>query len=500
MKRVLAILVVAVLFFGALGVWYNRNQSSVVQADIERQTATVQRGDIVSSISATGNLEAEDEIELSFEMTGIVEEVFVKRGDEVNAGDPLAKLNTTSLELAVAKAEVSLDDAKTELAQTQNDIDADDLASARAALASAQAKYDALLAGSTEDEITVAAADLRKAEVTLQDAQGAYDRVAYKGGVGASSEAIALQEATIDYATALANYNIAVAGATNEDLKSAEADIASAEATLNNLLQGASDEEIALAENAVRTAQLSLDSAIRDLEEATLYAPMDSTVTAVNIQKGERTTESSGDGNVAIVLTILDPLHIDVEVDEIDVPLIDIGQAAVVSVDALPNESLSGAVSEIAPVPVSVGDGIVSYEVSVTLNEQHAKARPGMTANVSIETERRTGVLLIPSTYVQIDDVTSQTYVEKRGPDGTAIRAEVTLGERSGQNVEVVSGLTDGDVVFAPEGTAAVSTQATTNGTQVRMGVPGMGGMMGGGPPPGGGGPPPGGGGGGGPR
>ena len=121
MKRVLAVFVVAVLFFGALGVWFTRNQSSAVQAETERQTIPVSRGDIVSSVSATGNLEAEEEIELSFEMTGIVEEVFVKRGQEVQAGDPLAKLNTASLELAIAQAEVSLEEAKTELAQVQDE-------------------------------------------------------------------------------------------------------------------------------------------------------------------------------------------------------------------------------------------------------------------------------------------------------------------------------------------------------------------------------------------
>ena len=481
MKRIVAILLVAILFFGAMGVWYNRNMSSAVQADTQRQAVPVEVGKIVSSVSATGNLEAEDEIELSFEMTGIVEDVLVKRGDEVKAGDPLASLDTTSLELSVAQAQVSLDDAKTELAQTQNDIDTDDLASARAALASAQAQYDALLAGSTEDEVTVAAADLRKTEVTLQDAQGAYDRVAYKGGIGASSEAIALQEATIDHASALANYNIAVAGATNEDLKSAESDIASAEATLNNLLQGASDEEISLAESAVKAAELSLDSAMRDLEEATLYAPMDSTVTAVNIQKGERTTESSDSGNVAIVLTILDPLHIDIEVDEIDVPLIDVGQSAVISVDALPDEALSGSVREIAPAPVEVDDGVVSYEVSVTLNEQSAKARPGMTANVEIETSRREAVLLVPSECVQIDATTGQTYVEKRSTDGTAVRAEVTLGERSGQSIEVITGLQAGDEVLIPEGEELAAQATTESNTGGNTGLPMMGG---GGPPP----------------
>lgn len=487
MKRILVVLVVAVLFFGALGVWFTRNQSSVVQAETERQAVPIHRGDIVSSVSATGNLEAEEEIELSFEMTGIVEEVFVKRGQEVKAGDPLAKLDTTSLDLAVAQAEVSLEQAKIELVQVQDDVDSDDLASARAQLASAQAQYDALLAGSSEDEITVAAADLRKAEVTLQDAQGAYDRVAYKGGIGASAESMALQDATIDHATALGNYNIAIAGADDEELKAAEAEIVSAQATLNNLLQGASDEEIALAESQVKAAQLSLDSTMRDIEEATLYTPVDSTVTAVNIQKGERTTEGDA-GNIAIVLTDLDPLHIDVEIDEIDVPQIGVGQPAVVTVDALPDSSLSGVVSEIAPAPVSVDDGIVSYEVAVTLNEQNTKARPGMTANVEIETERRAGVLLIPSAFIQVDETSGQTYVEKPGSDGGTVRAAVTLGDRSGQRVEVVDGLQDGDLVLIPEIAATGNEESGQNSTGGGMRVPGMGPMMGGRPPGGGGG------------
>jgi HlyD family secretion protein len=301
---------------------------------------------------------------------------------------------------------------------------------------------------------------------------------------------MALQEATIDHATALANYNIAVAGADDEELKAAEATIASAQATLNNLLQGSSDEEIALAESQVKAAQLSLDSAMRDLEEATMFAPIDSTVTAVNIQKGERTSESA-DGNVAIVLTVMDPLHIDVEIDEIDVPLIDVGQPAVVTVDALPDSALTGMVREVAPAPVSVDEGVVTYEVAVALNEQNTKARPGMTANVDIETERRTGVLLIPSDVIQIDDTTGQTFVEVKGGDGTPVRADVTLGERSGQEIEVVSGLQVGDQVLAPE---ISLTAGSATGGAGGGGRPGM--MMMGGPPPGGGGPPPGGGGG----
>ena len=470
MKRILAIVLVVALFLVSLVVWYTRNEPSVAQADTERQTTAVQKGDIVSSISATGNLEAENEIELSFESNGMVKDVYVIVGQEVKAGQKLAQLDTTSLELAVANAETSLEQAKTELTQTQKNVDPDDLTSARAALASAQAKYDALLAGSSEDEITVAAADLKKAEVELQVRQTNYDRVSYRAGISGMEEAEALMEATIAHASALASYNEAIKGADDADLKSAQAQIVSAQSTLNNLLKGASDQEIRLAENAVKAAQLSLDNALRDVESATLLAPDDAVVTAVNIQKGERTSQNE-DADAAIVLTDLTPLHIDVEIDEIDVTSVELGQAVIVKVDALPDNPLSGVVSDIAPAPVSVDGGVVTYEVVVTLNTQNENARPGMTANVTIETERREGILLIPASVVQVDEATAQTFVEKRGPDGMAIRTAVTLGSRSDQMVEIVSGLQEGDQAFVPLVTAEAARPSGTS----NAGGPGIG-------------------------
>ena len=87
MKRILIVVFAIALFLGAVGVWYTQNQSTVVQAETKREAVPVQAGDIVNSIKATGNLEAKDEIELSFEMNGIVEDVYVKRGQQVEAGE-----------------------------------------------------------------------------------------------------------------------------------------------------------------------------------------------------------------------------------------------------------------------------------------------------------------------------------------------------------------------------------------------------------------------------
>lgn len=486
MKRILAIVLVVSFFLVSLTVWFDRNRPTLAREEDNRRAVPVQRGDIIDTVKATGKLEPRREVSLRFDVEGTVSEVLVKRGEAVKAGQPLVRLDTADWDLAVDQAKLELEQAQTELAQVTADVDPDDLASARAALASAQAKYDALLAGSSEDEITVAAADLRKAEVALQQAQGDYDRVSYKGGVGASAEAAALQEATIEYAKALANYNLAVKEADDEELRAAEAEIASAQAALNNLLQGATEEEIALAEAKVRAAELSLEKAYRDLDKATLTAPIDGTVAEINVEAGERTGS-----DVAVVLLDLSTMHIDVEIDEIDVPSVRIGQPVEIRLDAMPDQALSGTVTDIAPAPIASDSGLVSYEVTITLGDSGAagRARIGMTASSEIETERRANVLVIPSTLIQIDEATGETYVEKRGASGEAIRTAVTLGKRSGQMVEVLSGLADGDQVLVPE---AVPLGTSNTNTESASGArfPGMGGGMvirGGGPPPGGG-------------
>jgi HlyD family secretion protein len=138
-------------------------------------TTTVSTGNVVASVAGSGTVAAAQALDLNFQSSGTVTQVFVKEGDGVTAGQALAQLDTRDLELQVASAQAALNSAKTKLAQTQDgnvqpaDISAQkaQVASAQAQLKSAQAQLDALK-HPTPDKISAAEASVRQAELDLQ--------------------------------------------------------------------------------------------------------------------------------------------------------------------------------------------------------------------------------------------------------------------------------------------------------------------------------------------
>lgn len=492
MKRFIGIAIVIALCLGALGVWFTFAQPSKADDTTTGEVVTVQRGDVVSTVKATGRLEPRQEVALGFEINGTVAEVLVERGQPVRAGDPLVRLEGDDLLLQLAQAQANL-------AQVQAGARAEEIAAAEAVVRNAQANYDKVAAGTRaeeiaaaeaslrgaranyqelangpeEDEITVAAANLRSAQVALQDAQRAYDEIAYADNVGESPQAAELQRATINYESALASYRLAVEGASQEQLTASWAQVEQAQAQLDRLNNGPTPEELAIAQARVDEAQAQLerlkngptpeevtlaqnqvDQARLRLEQATLTAPIEGVVTEVLVSVGERPA-----GAAVILLADLSALHIDLPVDEIDLPAVRLGQPATITLDALPDTPLEGRVTAVAPAPITSGSSVNSYEVTVALEGRHPQARSGMTANVGIETDRRENVLVIPAHLIQVDKLRGQTYVNKLGSDGQPVRAEVVLGLRSGQTIEVKSGLEAGDQVLAAS--AAESLEAS---------------------------------------
>ncbi len=480
MKRLLLLFIVLALAGTVAIAGMTAPKMSMADQKVERQISTVESGSVTSSIKATGQLEPNRTVDLAFQSDGKVAEIYVKEGDTVYPGDKLSILDTTDLEIAVHEAQITLNKAKAELETTTTGATSDQIASKRAALASAQAAYDVLVAGPSQDEVTSSGAALRQAEVALEKAQGDYDKISWRSGTEATEESVALQDATLTYQKALADYNVAQKPPSDDELKSAKANIASAQYDLNELLRGSTDAEIAVSQAAVDSAQIDLESAQRAVERALLTAPFTATVTAINIDVGAfPLTENS-----VMVLADLGTLYANVSVDEIDRPSVKVGQEAIVTLDALPSTPLTGTVTFVSPAPSSSdSDTATTYEVRVAVGAPPEGVSTGMTAKVEIQTASRDGVPVIPTTLVQTDSATGETYVDKVGPDGQAVHTTVTLGLRSGANIEVISGLQIGDQVFEPVATTSSSTSSATNAPQSG----GMFGMPGGGPPPGGG-------------
>ncbi len=472
MKRFLTFLVLIALL-GVAG-WFGY-QRFVAPAQAEAQepsyeTVQVSRGSIASTVSATGNIEPEAQVSLSFRSAGRVDQVLVSVGQAVAEGQLLAQLDTTDLELALEQAEVSLEISQAQLAKLESPPAEEDIAaaqanvsvaqasvaSAEAALESAQASYRQLLAGPSPEELAVKESQVRQAEANLRQAQQAYDQVKNLPNVGALPQSAQLEQATIAYEVAKAQFELATRPPTEAEIAAALSQIAQAELNLrqarsnlltaqnalNQLLEGPDPEDLEIARAQVRQAELSRKQAQITLENAQIQAPFDGIVSQVNVRQGEL----YGGGSLpAIVLTDLNSYHMTVLVDEIDVAQVRVGQSVRISLDALPDEKITGRVTRISPTADEVG-GVVAYEVEIVPDPTDAPLRAGMSATAIITTAQVDNVLLIPNRFIQVDRETGRAFVQKI-VNGEPVLQEVELGLRNERTSQVLAGLQDGDTI-----------------------------------------------------
>ena len=188
-------------------------------------------------------------------------------------------------------------------------------------------------------------------------------------------------------------------------------------------------------------AKQSVDQAQKQLDKATLTAPFGGVIADVAVDEGDTVSTT-----VTIIhLMDLTSMELQVEVDEIDIPVVKPGQKAIIEVDALPEFKLEGEVISIGLLPV-VEAGIVSYKVTVSLNaSEDSGLKVGMAATVDIITEERSGVLLVPNRVVAQDRQGNP--VVGVMIDGQVQERVVVTGISDDTHTEIVEGLQEGDVV-----------------------------------------------------
>ncbi|MCB9076928.1 MAG: efflux RND transporter periplasmic adaptor subunit [Anaerolineaceae bacterium] len=454
MKRILFTMVILAVL--AAAGWYGYQtylapaEPKSLAEDPGVEIITVGSDTIEKTVSATGSIEPEAEVDMKFETGGTVEEVLVKQGQVITAGAILARLDTTDLERSVRSAQIDLDQAEANLKQLSEPELAEKITAAQTSIESAQLNLADLQDGPDPDDVTKAEVSLKQTEITLQEAQWAYDQVSYRGDVGAMSQSNDLQDATLAYESAVADYNLAVKEATPAELASARSTLASAKSSLAELLQEPSAAEIAAQQANVDKAQLNLEEALANLNGADLVAPTGGVVLQVNIEPGERVMDDADDAALTIADTSTYLLKM--EVDELDIGQVRQGQKAAVTLDSFVDQTFDGTVTDISPSPSSEdADSIVTYEVTITLDTPGDSIGflTGMTASANIETEVLDDAVVVPTRAIQSEQIDGEavTYVETLDSQGNATRMEIETGLRSGSMTEVTAGLEPGDQV-----------------------------------------------------
>jgi HlyD family secretion protein len=418
-----------------------------------QRTATITKGTLTATVNATGSIQPESNLKLSFNLPGTVTQVSVKAGDVVKQGDVLGKLDTADLELSLAQARAELAVAAAGYSRTiegprQADIDA-----AQAALNAAYANYAKVKSGAQPDDYADVTAALRNAEATLKQAQMAYDQAnrANPAGISGSPAALALEQATNGYNAARARFDKASKPADNAQFAAAQQQIEAARSNLDKVKLTAKPYDIEQAQAQIRQAQVQIDQAAHKLAQASVLAPRDGIVSVVNVKVGELVGTQQ-----VMSLVDLSKLHINITVDEIDIARIKPGQEVLVTLDALPDAELKGVIDRIAPTSATVS-GVVTYEVRVLLEKTDTPLKAGMTANTSVVLERRENVLLAPNWAVRRDKKTGKSFITNKVDDKTSKEVEVKIGLRNETVSEIIAGIDEGQVILAPQTSSLVS-------------------------------------------
>jgi RND family efflux transporter MFP subunit len=373
--------------------------------EAQSQLAEVSRGDLTVTVGADGNLSFVKDRKLVFGVSGTIAEVNVEEGDWVSEGTVLAKLDTTSLELAVKGAEVDLEIAKTSYNSLTYPYTpatfAFDVPTALGLLADAQREVknaeESLEIGLSYEQYWQVLQDLRRAQTKLTEAQQRLSRGRGEDVFSFGSLIVA------DFWTVRA-------------------------AQLN-----------------VDKAQVALDVANDNLTKAVLVAPFDGVIGTVDIKEGD--SLSAFDYATRTIIELVDPrrMELEAEVDEIDVPSVKLGQRAIISVDALPDAQLEGEVTSVSPLATEES-GLILYKVKVDFEApEDFGLKAGMSATADIVIAERSGVLLVPSRAIGEDsqgNPTVQVLVK-----GKIEERAVVTGISDGLQTEIVSGLNEGDTV-----------------------------------------------------
>jgi HlyD family secretion protein len=372
-RMLIFLLLVAV----ALGAWIY-TQRGANQGETLFQTTTIERGNLTASIGATGTVRSKQTAVLVWQTNGAVDTVNVKVGDNVPEGFVMAFLDKSSLSPSIIMAEADLVNAQATLDNLLNSDTA--LAQAVIALRDAKNAYEKALdyRESLDGLIDITEIVKKKKKTPFGEIE-VTEIKKYKGYADATT-------------IAKADEQLALTAARLED----------AQRTYDRLSAGNQAE--------IKAAQARVDAALATLNLSRIIAPFSGIVTESYPLSGDQVNT----GTKAFRIDDLSSLFVDVEVSEVDINSVAVGQAAVLTFDAVLGREYQGVVMSVAPTG-TVTQGVVNFKVTVELTNADSLVKPGMTAAVEITVRELQDVILIPNRAVRSIEGVRYVYVLENG-------------------------------------------------------------------------------------
>ena len=386
---------VIILLAAIVGFTVQQSHKNVVQV----QTGKVQRLDLASIVSASGEIKPKVYVNIGANAFGKITKLYVKEGDRVSKGQLLAQLENVQSSADLNAQQASLDAAQTDTV-------------------AAEAGLNTSLA-----DLNRAKSDAEKAQLDWTRAQGLY-----KAALIAKS----------DYDTQNASWQTAQAG-----LAQAEAKVAQARAQRDS------------AERHIAQNRANLIHAADVLRKTTYNAPFDGIITNLPVREGETVVIGIQNSQGSTLMTIADMSVItaEVEVDETDIVSVKMGQPVEVSIDAIPKKTFKAVVTEIGDDAIVRSTGVSTssqttasqeakdFKVVVTLQDPPSDVRPGLSATAKITTAARSNVLTIP---IQALTVRQKADLEAGADEKESVQAaapQADAAKNNGNGKEEIQGV-----------------------------------------------------------
>ncbi|UCF36678.1 MAG: efflux RND transporter periplasmic adaptor subunit [Acidobacteriota bacterium] len=453
-KKIIIITIALAVLAAIIGFSVNARRKDTVGVE----TGQVERkAELISIVTATGEIKPKEYVELQAEISGVITDLLVKEGDRVEKGslllhiDPIqTKAEVTAQEAVLASTESEARNQKAGIAVQETNVQRD------------------------EAGVRVAEVELRKAQQNYELRNRIFERK---------------QELYEDNLISKDDYELV-----KNDVINAESALAQAEVSLEQ-----AHSQLAVSQVVLQQAQTSYESAISRvaqqkaflersqdlLSKTTIRSPLAGVITQLNVEVGERAVPGTLNNPAATLMVIADlsVIEAEVEVDETDIVDLEMGQKAVVKVDALPDNPLDGIVTEIGNSAIqAVGQTqeAKDFKVVIQLAEPPASLRPGLSCTAEITTRTRADVLTIPIQALTVrefsqdengalvrDDDKKKTATEEEEKestndqklekkefegvfvltDGKAVFTEVKTGIVGESNIEVVEGLEEDQTI-----------------------------------------------------
>ena len=342
---------------------------------VKYRTAKVERGGISTFVTANGTVNPVITVLVGSQVSGTIQKLYADYNTRVKEGQLIAQIDPAIFRAQVSQAKAKVENARATFLNAQADI-----ATARS-------------------NVEASKANVIKAKVSVEDT---------KRNLNRSMELFSRNLiAASDQDTAQTNYDSAVAmlEATKAQEKASDAQLDSAKAKLEAARAG------------IKQSEAELELSQVNLDHTKITAPVTGIVISRNVDVGQTVAASLQAPTLFTIAQDLTEMQVDTNVSEADIGRVAIGQESTFTVDAFPNLTFQGKVTDIRNAPVTI-QNVVTYDVVIEVKNPDFKLRPGMTANASILVARRDSVLKIPNAALRFrpDFAKREAALSQKGP------------------------------------------------------------------------------------